>query len=130
MIDDYDWTPKVTNRVPLWISELDREATVEWVIERSDTEFGTLQVEYTRCDDLNRPFVGKSVTASVWMVLEEDDGVEASVRYSLVDAKADFMSLALAKRWTIAQAELHLVVEANEYLLSVREDDDDPFGLE
>ena len=40
------------------------------------------------------------------------------------------MSLALAKRWTIAQAELHLVVEANEYLLSVREDDDDPFGLE
>lgn len=128
MMDNYDWKPRVVNRCPLWISELNREEVVEWVIERCETDFGTLQIEYTRCDALDRSFVGRSVTASVWAVEEDEDSEDSRAKFVLVDAKGDFLSVGLAKRWTVALSELQTATDANNYLLA-QMDDDDPFGF-
>lgn len=116
MIDDYEWTRRVVQRCPLWIGELEREETVEWVVERTDTDYGSIQVEYSTCDALKRPFCGASVTASVW-ALEIDESLGDEVgSYVLVKVKHDFAHIGLAKRWAAAQAEIALVDDANEYL--------------
>lgn len=116
MIDDFEWTRKVVQRCPLWIGELEAEAMVEWVVERADTDYGSIQVEYTSCDALKRPFCGAAVTASVW-VLEIDESLGDEVgSYVLEKFKNDFAHIGLAKRWAAAVSEIALVEDANEFL--------------
>lgn len=116
MIDDYDWSARVTQRCPLFISELNREETVEWVTERADTDYGAMQVEYTRCDSIQRPFVCQTVTASVW-ALEVDESLDEETGcFVMTQVRNDFHHIGLAKRWAAAVSELLLVDDANLYL--------------
>lgn len=118
MFDEFEWSRKVTQRCPLWITELNTEAIVEWIVERADTDYGSIQVEYTKCDALDRPFCSAAVTASVW-ALEIDESLGEEVgSYVLQKVKHDFRHIGLAKRWAAAFAEMAVVEDANEFLKS------------
>lgn len=127
MLDEYDWNARITQRCPLFISELGREETVEWVVESADTDYGLIQVEYTRCDKIKRSFVCRNVTASVWS-LEIDESIGEEVgSFVLTKVRHDFHHIGLAKRWAAALSELLLVDDANLFLASDTVfDQDDP----
>lgn len=110
-MDDYNWKLKVVQRCPLFITELGREEMVEWVQEQTDSDVGVLQVEYTRCDALDRPFVSGTVGASIWEIVDEGDG---DAYWRLVKGIPHFLHIGLAKRWLAAQQEIYDVLEINE----------------
>lgn len=109
-MDDYNWKLKVVQRVPLYIGELEREEIVEWVVEQAACDLGLLQVEYTRCDALPRPFCSGAVGASLWALTEDDDG---ELAFEYVKGWSKFRHIGLAKRWAAAQQELWSVADAN-----------------
>jgi hypothetical protein len=116
MLDEYTWSARVTQRCPLYITELEREAMVEWVVEQAETDYGSIQVEYTRCEAIERPFVCESVSASVWSLeIDESLGDEVGT-FVLEKVRHDFHHIGLAKRWAAALSELLLVDDANLYL--------------
>lgn len=124
MFDDYQWALDIVQTCPIWAQDLDREITIEWVVETAKCDAGLLQVEYTRSPDLDRQFVSGSVSASVWEFDEEDRS------YGLWRGRRGLAHIGLAKRWAAAQAELWVVDDANQFLQYgaaevVWEDDED-----
>lgn len=112
-MDDFNWKLKVVQSCPLWITELGREEVVEWVQEQADCDLGLMQIEYTRCDALDRPFVSASIGTSLWEILIDPDG---DGRWNFVKGNTSFMHIGLAKRWAAAQSELWAVGDANTYV--------------
>lgn len=108
MSNDLEWRLEVIDSCPLFAQDLEREITVEWVVERALCDLGSVAISYTRSPDVDRPFTSQAVLATVWA--EEDDN-----DYELI-AKMDFLHLGLAKRWCTAQQEITLVTDANEWL--------------
>lgn len=120
MSDDLEWKLEVIDSCPLWAQDLNREIVVQWVIEKALCDLGTIALSYTKSPDIDRPFTSESVLASVW--LEDEEGFDCV-------AQKDFFHIGLAKRWCMAQHEIVLVNDANEWLEMKRNgyefDDDD-----
>lgn len=127
-MDDYNWRTKVVQSCPLWIGELGREEIVEWVQEQADCDLGLMQIEYTRCDALDRPYCSSSVGASLWGIMVDDDG---DGYWEFVKGNTSFLHIGLAKRWAAAQSELWAVADANMNIGGVdwdfEDEDDDEF---
>jgi hypothetical protein len=113
-MDDFTWRKKVVQTVPLYIEELGREEPVEWIQEQAGCDLGLMQIEYTRCDALNRAFCSGSVVASLWEIMVDEDSGDCF--YEFLKGNNSFLHIGLAKRWAAAQSELWSVIDANSEL--------------
>jgi hypothetical protein len=129
MNDDYEWMPRTVLTYPLFMQDIQREITVELILEQAHCDFGVLQIEYSRSPESNRAFTSAMVSASIWE-FDDDEGT-----YELLKSRHGFQNIGLAKRWAAAIAEIYLVVDANNWIQyagetpPVVDDDDDPFGF-
>lgn len=109
MSHDFEWTLEVMDSCPLFAQDLGREINVQWVVERAQCDLGVVAVTYTRSPDLERPFTSDGVLASLWEQEDDDDDWQLLLQ-------KEFLHIGLAKRWCMAQSEIFLVCDANDWL--------------